>query len=124
MYKNHYRKRIFQSALKNMREIEFIEGGKNGEFDFILEKCSNRSKNKESYGRTMRFYKFHEDYVGYIEIKYITFECHRFYISIALPWTDTISKIIYIQKDELKKKGITYLTSTSPIYNGKEVDAL
>ena len=103
-----------------MRNVKFIEGGKNGEFDFLIKKCSNRSISKIPYGKKMRFYRFHEDYVGYIDIQYVAFYCYRYYIAIALPWTDANYTIICLQKDELRKNNITYMTSFSPIYIGKE----
>lgn len=103
-----------------MHNVEFIEGGKNGEFDFILEKCSNRSISKEPYGNIMRFYRFHEDYVGYIDIQYIAFFCYKYYLAIALPWTDTSSRVIYLQKNDLNENKVIYRTSFSPVYTGKE----
>lgn len=103
-----------------MCNVEFIEGGKNGEFNFILEKCSCRSKSKGIYGNVMRFYRFHENYVGYIDIQYIAFYCYKYYIAIALPWCDDIAKMMYLQKDDLRQNAITYRTSFSPVYTGKE----
>lgn len=103
-----------------MRNVEFVEGGKNGEFDFILEKCSWRSTSKKPYGNIMRFYRFHKDYVGYIDIQYIAFFCYKYHLAIALPWCDGIAKVMYLQKEDLKKNFITYRTSFSPVYTGKE----
>lgn len=104
------------SCSKEIREARLVEGGRGGEFDFILEKCPYRSKSKKPYGRLMRFYGFHEDYIGYVDIRYIAFRIYKYHIAVWLPGAASSAKTLYISKSDLKERNIVYMTSYSPIY--------
>ena len=97
-----------------LKEIELVENGRGSDFAFleIIQK-----QYKSSYHgplRTMRFYRYHADYIGYMDIGYLSFKTVEGCLELEIPLEHLGSTKVLIFGSTLKELHIEYRTTYLP----------
>ena len=97
-----------------LKEVELLENGRGSDFAF-LEKIQKQYKS--SYHgplRTMRFYRYHADYIGYMDIGYLSFRTVEGCLELEIPLEPLGSTKVLIFGSTLKELHIEYRTTYLP----------
>lgn len=97
-----------------LKEVELLENGRGSDFAF-LEKIQKQYKSSR-HGplRTMRFYRYHADYIGYKDIGYLGFRTVEGCLELEIPVNDLDSTKVLIFGSTLKELHLEYRTTYLP----------
>ena len=97
-----------------LKETELVENGRSGDFAFLekIKKLNKLSCHRPV--RIMRFYRYHADYIGYMDIGYLSFRTVEGCLELEIPLEPLGSTKVLIFGSTLKELHIEYRTTYLP----------
>ena len=97
-----------------LKETELVENGRSGDFAFLekIKKLNKLSCHRPV--RIMRFYRYHADYIGYMDIGYLSFRTVEGCLELEIPLEHLVSTKVLIFGSTLKELHIEYRTTYLP----------
>ena len=99
---------------KELHELRLIENGRGGEFAFLDELTKKYKSVKNRPLRIMRFYRYHDDYIGYKDIGYLSFNTINGNLELQVPVNEKSSVVLVILRNTLSSLHVEYKTTYIP----------
>ena len=96
---------------KELHELRLIENGRGGEFAFLDELTRKNKSVKNRPLRIMRFYRYHDDYIGYKDIGYLSFNTINGNLELQVPVNEKSSVVLVILRNTLSSLHVEYKTT-------------
>lgn len=97
-----------------IHELELIENGRGDEFAFLDNIIEKRRPATGRPARIMRFFRYHSDYIGYKDIRYLSFKGINGSLEIQIPIGEKGNVAIVIPRSTLTALRIEYRTTYLP----------
>lgn len=96
------------------KDAELIENGYGGEFEFLDELITKFRPSGERPVRIMRFYRYHENYVAYRDLGYLSFTAINGNLELRIPVKKEGSVVLVLPRSTLRKQEVEYRTTYIP----------